>query len=178
MPVDKALGIDNHLVGHRAEPISRLGVLVAISYNPLAALLKLHQFIAQRLHRCRTIGCEHASLDIYTLDIVVGLCFVNSLSQIIKSQRAHLASCEETVDIVLRTFLHHTIEIEHENRVVLYLWSGVGGSHHSQYRNHSDNSHCHCEYQYSHYSGKCLFHEIFHNIYINNFLIDFVLSII
>ena len=115
MPIHNTLGIDNHLVGHRAEPISRLGVLVAISHNPLAALLKLHQFIAQCLHRCRTIGCEHAGLDIYTLDIVVGLSLVDGLCEFVKTKTAHLATSDETIKVILCALLHHSVEVEHEH---------------------------------------------------------------
>ena len=106
MPVNQSFGIDHDLVSHRAEPIACLGVLVAVSHNPLAALLELHELVAQSLHRCHSVGSEHASLDVDTLDILVVLGLIHSLEHLVKSDGCHLASREESEDVILGALLH------------------------------------------------------------------------
>ena len=92
MPINHSFGINHDLIGNRAEPIACLSVLVAISHDPLAALLKFNELIAKGLHRSHTIRDEHTSLEINTLYILVVLGHLYCAKHLVKTQGCHLAS--------------------------------------------------------------------------------------
>ena len=69
VPVDESRGVDGNLVGHRADVVSLLRVLFAVSYYPFAALLEVGECLANGLARCGRVGVEESRFDIYSLNL-------------------------------------------------------------------------------------------------------------
>ena len=80
-----ALGVEQNRVGHGRQVVCRLAIRVAIGNHPLAALLELHQSLAQFL--CHTgIGCYCTAFQIDTKDLVVLGSLVQCQQGILKRQ--------------------------------------------------------------------------------------------
>ena len=119
MPVQRTYGVEHHLVGHRAEVVGALHVVVGVSVYLLARCLEVCQRTAQLLHR-GGVGTKSTALQPDGFYVIVLLGHLDGLEHLVEAEGRLIVAHEGRQGIVAMLLVQHTAEVQVQHAVALY----------------------------------------------------------